>query len=144
MPERFCLHYFRGGLASGAPMKTLAFIPAILFLALSFSSCGLSCNGCSSKKYVEIEEVEWIEEEVIAEAGAKGGTGETVKVRRPVVKTVRKAVKCTPSFSWYSVDSDCGGTVSSRVLKRATGQGSSGEPHVGLIPTMKELAPEEN
>ena len=136
MPGRFCLHYFRGGLASGAPMKTLAFIPAILFLALSFSSCGLSCNGCSSKKYVEIEEVEWIEEEVIAEAGAKGGTGETVKVRRPVVKTVRKAVKCTPSFSWYSVDSDCGGTVSSRVLKRATGQGSSGEPHVGLIPTV--------
>ena len=133
MPGRFCLHYFRGGLASGAPMKTLAFIPAILFLALSFSSCGLSCNGCSSKKYVEIEEVEWIEEEVIAEAGAKGGTGETVKVRRPVVKTVRKAVKCTPSFSWYSVDSDCGGTVSSRVLKRATGQGSSGEPHLSLI-----------
>ncbi|MCH2332535.1 MAG: hypothetical protein MK312_13495 [Roseibacillus sp.] len=122
----------------------MAFIPAILFLALSFSSCGLSCNGCSSKKYVEIEEVEWIEEEVIAEAGAKGGTGETVKVRRPVVKTVRKAVKCTPSFSWYSVDSDCGGTVSSRVQKRATGQGASGEPHVGLIPTMKELAPEEN
>ena len=75
-------------------MKKLAFIPAILGLALIFSSCGLSCNGCSSKKYVEIEEVEWIEEEVIADPGPKGGPGETVKVRRPVVKIVRKAVRC--------------------------------------------------
>jgi len=120
-------------------MKKLAFIPAILFLPLFFSSCGLSCNGCS-KKYVEIEEVEWIEEEVFAE-GDKGGT---TKVRRPVVKTIRKAVRCSSCGSWYSDDSECCGIVSSQVLRRATTQGASGEPPVGLIPTMKELAPEEN
>ncbi len=125
-------------------MKKLAFIPAILGLALIFSSCGLSCNGCSKKKYVEIEQVEWIEEEVIADPGPKGGTGETVKVRRPVVKTVRMAVRCTPGSSVYCPDTDCGGTVSSQILRRATSQGASGEPHLGLIPTMKELAPEDN
>ncbi len=124
-------------------MKKLAFIPAILFLPLIFSSCGLSCNGCS-KKYVEIEEVEWIEEEVFADPGSKDGKGGTVKVRRPVVKTVRKAVRCSSCGSWYCADSECCGIVSTQVLRRATTQGGSGEPHIGLIPTMKELAPEEN
>ena len=140
------MHHSGSNLASHTPMKKFAFIPAILGLALIFSSCGLSCNGCSpsKKKYVEIEEVEWIEEEVIADPGPKGGTGETVKVRRPVVKTVRKAVRCIPCGSLYCPDPDCGGTVSSQVLRRATSQGASGEPHLGLIPTMKELAPEDN
>ena len=52
-------------------MKKLVFIPALLLLALLFSSCcGLPCanlscvkgSSCGTKKYVEIEEVEWIEE----------------------------------------------------------------------------------
>ena len=140
---KICLHQPPTDLASHPSMKTLVFIPAILFLASIFSSCGLSCNGCSHK-YVEIEEVEWIEEEVVTEPGPKGGPGETVKVRRPVVKTVRKAVRCTDCGSWYCADSDCCGTVSSQVRRRATSQGASGEPHIGLIPTMHPLAPEEN
>ncbi len=137
------MHRLGTDLASPPSMKKLVFIPAILFLASIFSSCGLSCNGCS-KGHVEIEVVEWIEEEVITEPGAKGGPGETVKVRRPVVKTVRKAIKCTSCGSWYCSDAACCGIVSTQVLRRATAQGASGEPHVGLIPTMKELAPEDN
>ena len=81
---------------------------------------------------------------VIRFEGPKGGPGETVKVRRPVVKTVRKAVTCTSCGSWYCSDAACCGIVSSQVLRRATAKGGSGEPHIGLIPTMKELAPEEN
>ena len=132
-------------------MKKLAFVPALLFLAFALSSCCLTCVkgkrfgvSCCPKEYVEIEEVEWIEEEVYAEPGAKGGKGGTVKVRRPVVKTVKKPVKCTSCGSWYCADAACCDTVSTQVLRRATAQGGTGEPHIGLIPTMKELAPDEN
>ena len=129
-------------------MKKLVLVPAIALFAFLFSSCGSNCvqlscvkgSSCGTKKYVEIEEVEWIEEEVYAE----GGKGCTVKVRRPIVKIVRKAVKCAPSGSWYCVDDDCGDVTSSHVLRRATAQGASGEPHIGLIPTMKVLAADEN
>ena len=140
---KICLHRLGSDLASLASMKKLVFIPAILFLASIFSSCGLGCNGCS-QAHVEVEVVEWIEEEVIAEPGPKGGSGKTVKVRRPVVKTVRKALTCTSCGSWYCSDAACCGIVSSQVLRRATAKGGSGEPHIGLVPTMKELAPEEN
>ena len=129
-------------------MKKLVLVPAIALFAFLFSSCGSNCvqlscvkgGSCGTKKYVEIEEVEWIEEEVYAE----GGKGGTVKVRRPIVKIVRKAVKCAPSGSWYCVDDDCGDVTNSHVLRRATAQGASGEPHIGLIPTMKVLAADEN
>lgn len=130
-------------------MKKLAFVPAILILAFTFSSCCFTCvkgkrfgvAGCE-KEYVEYQETEWIEEEVYAEAGAKGGKGGTVTVRRPVVKTVRKSVKCTSCGSWYCADPACCDTVSTAVLRRATAQGGSGEPHLGQIMTMKVLAPE--
>lgn len=132
-------------------MKKLAFVPAILILVFAFSSCCSTCIkgkrfgvDCCKKDYVEIEEVEWIEEEVYADPGPKGGKGGTVKVRRPVVKTVRKAVSCTSCGSWYCPDSACCDTVSTAVLRRATAQGGSGEPHIGQIMTMKELAPDAN
>lgn len=129
-------------------MKKLAFVPAILLLVLTFSSCCFTCVkgknfGVASceKDYIEYEETEWIEEEVYADPGPKGGKGGTVTVRRPVVKTVRKAVACGQCGSWYCADSACCDTVSTAVLRRATAQGGTGEPHIGQIPTMKVLAP---
>lgn len=135
-------------LSSQPCMKKLVLVPAILLSAILFSSCGVNCfqlscvsgGSCGTKKYVEIEEVEWIEEEVYTE----GGKGGTVKVRRPIVTIVRKAVKCAPSGSWYCADDDCGDVPSSHILRRATAQGASGEPHIGLIPTMKVLAADDN
>jgi hypothetical protein len=132
-------------------MKKLAFVPAILALVFTFSSCCFTCVkgkaydvDLCDREYVEIEETEWIEEEVYAEPGPKGGKGGTVTVRRPVVKTVRKPVNCTSCGSWYCATPGCCDTVSTEVLRRATAQGGSGEPHIGLIPTMKELAPKAN
>jgi len=58
----------------------------------------------------------------------------------PVVKT--KKHTCTKCGSWFCPKPDCCDTVSNRVLSRATGQGGTGEPQIGLIPTMKTLAPE--
>ena len=132
-------------------MKKLAFFPAVLLLVFAVSSCCFTCvkgkhfgfAGCE-KRHVEYEETEWIEEEVYQDYGAKGGKGGTVTVRRPVVKTVRKAIKCTQCGSWYCAAPDCCDTVSSAVLRRATTQGGSGEPHIGQIPTMKVLAPALN
>lgn len=48
---------------------------------------------------------------------------------------------CTKCLSHFCPEPDCCGTVSKAVLSRATAQGGTGEPHIGLIPTMKSLAP---
>jgi hypothetical protein len=129
-------------------MKKLAFLPAILVLAFTLSSCCFTCikgkhfgvAECE-KEYVEYQETEWIEEEVYVDPGPKGGKGGTVTVRRPVVKTVRTEVSCGQCGSWYCADAACCDVVSTAVLRRATAQGGTGEPHLGQIPTMKILAP---
>ena len=84
---------------------------------------------------------EYVEEQVVIEGkGSKGGiTTETITVRRPVVKTVREEVPCGDCGSKFCAAPDCCGIVPKSVLSRATIQGSSGEPHVGTIPTMKVL-----
>ena len=101
--------------------------------------CGTVVNDAETGEFIG-ELLKDGEELVVA----KGGKGGTVKVRRPVVKTVKKPVKCTSCGSWYCPDPACCDTVSNQVLRRATAQGASGEPHIGLIPTMKELAPADN
>jgi len=114
-------------------MKKLAFVPAILVLVFTFSSCCYNCgNGKRfgiagfQKERVEYQETEWIEE------------------GRPIVKTVRKAVTCTSCGSWYCPAPVCCDITSTAVLRRATAQGGSGEPHIGQIITMKVLAPQAN
>ena len=129
-------------------MKYIAFIPGIFFLLVSLNSCcnlsmsgkGSSSSGCP-EGYYEEQTTEWVEEEVYVDTGAKGGKAGTTTVRRPVVKTDCKKIKCTKCGSWFNPRSDCCDIVSRAVLKRATAQGGTGEPHIGLIPTMKVLAP---
>ena len=130
-------------------MKKLALIPGLMVLLFALNSCCWDCvkgkrfgvAGCENED-VEVEETVWVEEEVYADHGPKGGKGGTVTVKRPVVRTVKKPVKCTACGSWYCPKPDCCDTVSTAVLRRATVQGGSGEPHLGQIPTMKVLAPE--
>lgn len=123
-------------------MKSIAFLPAIFLLIFSLNSC---CTGClKGKKYeatcgtpdetYEEQVTTWVEEEVM---GAKG----PYIVRTPVVTTETKKVDCVTCGSFYCADPGCCDTVSREVLKRATVQGGTGEPHLGLIPTMKTLAP---
>ncbi|MEO1858059.1 MAG: hypothetical protein ABGY95_11955 [Rubritalea sp.] len=63
------------------------------------------------------------------------------KVRKPRVKKA-KAQGCTSCLSVFCPEPGCCGTVGDGVLSRATMQGGTGEPQLGLIPTMKTLAPE--
>ena len=125
-------------------MKHIALIPGILFLMFTLNSCCTGCfkgnmitAACCEKEYYEDQVTEWVEEEVFVE-GAKGGS--TI-VRRPIVTTVKKQVKCSACGSFYCASAACCDTVSKDVLKRRTAQGGTGEPHIGQIPTMKVLAP---
>ena len=63
------------------------------------------------------------------------------KVRKPRVKKAKKQ-GCTKCYSRFCPEPGCCGTVGNGVLSRATMQGGTGEPQLGLIPTMKTLAPE--
>lgn len=142
-------------------------LAAIVFTSCcgsSLSLCGKSLNlktgcskckkgkqtfphqGCENKRYIEREVTEYVEEQVVVEGksaiGPKGGlvkTSETITVRRPVVKIIREEVPCGDCGSKFCATPDCCGIVPVSVLSRATAQGGTGEPHVGLIPTMKVL-----
>jgi hypothetical protein len=146
-------------------MKHFALLVTSLFAALVFSSCcgmpfsacGKKVNvkscadcgkhqsfphvGCENDRFVEREVTEYVEEQVVVEGkGGKGGmTTETITVRRPVTHTVREEVPCGDCGSKFCATPDCCGIVPVSVLSRATAQGGTGEPHLGLIPTMKVL-----
>lgn len=149
-------------------MKNIALLVTSLVTALVFSSCCgspfslcgkkikapdcTSCKscktnqtfphqGCETKRFVEKQVTEYVEEQIVVEGkGAKGGiTTETITVRRPVVKTVREEVHCGDCGSKFCATPDCCGIVPVSVLSRATAQGGTGEPHLGQIPTMKVL-----
>lgn len=125
-------------------MKYIALIPGILLFALAASSCCSSIAGGTlfscNRQTVQVEQTEWVEEEVYVDHGAKGGKGGTTTVRTPVVTTVDEKVKCPDCLSWYCAKPGCCGTVGEGILQRATAQGGSGEPHIGQIATMKVLS----
>lgn len=74
---------------------------------------------------------------------AKGGKAVVYEDPAPVVVVKEEKHECTKCGSWFCPKPDCCGTISNNVLSRATAQGGTGEPHIGLIPTMKTLAPKQ-
>ena len=68
-------------------------------------------------------------------------TSYVVTERVPVTTTETVTQTCTKCGSSYCPKPQCCGIVSKSVLARATAQGGTGEPQIGLIPTMKILAP---
>jgi len=70
--------------------------------------------------------------------GAKTSYVVTDRVPQTHTETVKKA--CFRCGSSYCSKPQCCGIVSNSVLARATAQGGTGEPQLGLIPTMKVLA----
>jgi hypothetical protein len=139
-------------------MKTALKLLATAMVAMFFASCSQqaiyydasgdsvsSSDSLSSKgKYVAPPVVEskpkrsWFSCPEDQKPKAK-----VAKVRNPRVKKakVAKAQGCTKCYSKFCPKPDCCGTVSNAVLSRASMQGASGEPQLGLIPTMKTLAP---
>lgn len=129
-------------------MKKLALFPALALIALALNSCCNSCtkrsnfafSGASNDCYVEKEVTEWVEEEVYVDGGGKGGKMGTVTQSRPVTKTVKVKVECPPCGTFWRDSSGCCDLLGDSVYSRVTAQGGTGEPHIGLVPTMRVLA----
>ncbi len=118
-------------------MKTTLQLFALALLSLVYSSCcgiGL-CHGSLTAE----KEVTEFQETKRTVYGSK--TSYEVTDRVPVTKTVKLTHRCSKCGSSYCPKPECCGIISNEVLARATAQGGTGEPHIGLIPTMKNLAP---
>jgi len=107
-------------------MKTTIKLFAMAVFAVLFSSC------CNFSKVGSITgERKFL---VTEDTGAKGGISTVEKTE----KVTHHCFKCGSSFC---PKPQCCGIINKSVLSRATGQSGSGEPPIGLIPTMKTLAP---
>ena len=133
----FSLHRCPQSLNLMLIMKTTFQLLALAILSLSFSSCCgfLPCGGSLSAE----KEVTTYEESQRTVYGNK--TSHVVTDRVPVTTTETVKHCCRKCGSSFCPKPECCGIVSSKVLARATAQGGTGEPQIGLIPTMKTLAP---
>lgn len=107
-------------------MKTTIKLLAMTLFAVFFTSC------CNSHRVGTIQG-----EKTILEYEYTGAKSGLVSVERKVPVTH----ECRKCGSWFCPKPECCGITNRSVLSRATGQSGSGEPHIGLIPTMKTLAP---
>jgi len=121
-------------------MKSIAQLIGLGLLATFLSSC--CWLTCDKGAYKEVEETKYktVKNVVDGGIGAKGGVAYTTEEEVPYTVTKRvKIDKCGKCLSTFCPTPGCCGVVGEEVLKRATVQGASGEPHIGLIPTMKVL-----
>ena len=131
-------------------MKNLLQIAALIAVSLGFSSC-CSMFGIGTSTAADTTETRQVKtcgydiitEEVFVPGSGKGGMVQTVEKRVPRYKTVTKRVKvpCGDCVRFYCPRPDCCGTTSEATRRMASAQGPVGSPHIGLIPTMKPLAP---
>lgn len=134
-------------------MKNLVLLLSLAALSLGFSSCcsmfGIGSQSAGYRtetKQVKTCGYDIVTEEVYTPGDAKSGKGgmvQTIEKKVPRYKTVTKKVRisCGSCSRFFCPKKDCCGTTSESTLRMATAQGSTGSPHIGLIPTMKPLAP---
>jgi hypothetical protein len=135
-------------------MKNLVLLLSIAAFSLGLNSCcsmfgwpkGESGGYTTETKQVRTCGYDIVTEERIIPGDAKSGKGgmvETIEKKVPRYKTVTKKVKtpCGDCARYYCPKKDCCGTTSEATMRMATAQGGTGSPHIGLIPTMKPLAP---
>ena len=126
------------------PLLFLGLFAAILPSCCGFGKC---CNpgktvrvGCENQKYTTEEVTKYKTVKRTVYPSAKGGVPYQVDEKVAYTETVEVKQDCGTCGSIYCPAPGCCGTVSPAVIKRATGQGGTGEPHIGTIPTMKVLA----
>lgn len=132
-------------------MKNLLLLVSLVAVSLGFSSCcsmfGMPATGAGFRtetRQVKTCFTDTVTEQVWVGGSAKsGGMYQTVEKQVPRYKTVTKKVRiaCTPCTRYYCPKKDCCGTTSRSTILMASTQGSSGSPNLGLIPTMKPIAP---
>lgn len=115
-----------------------------VFLALIFSSCcsvksivGLKCNASPAKadgahcgEYITqtVTQLENV-------SSAKGHTSQQL-----VTRDVKVPVQCPECITKFRPCDKCCGGVGDNVINRVSTQGWDGNPHIGLVPTMRVLA----
>lgn len=127
-------------------MKNLFLLVSLIAVSLGFSSCcsmfGMftqSAGYRTETRQVKTCYYDTVTEEV---GDAKSGM-QTIEKKVPRYKTVTKKVRipCGSCTRYYCPKKDCCGTTSESTIKMASAQGSVGSPNIGLIPTMKPIAP---
>ena len=130
-------------------MKNVIFLASIVAVSLGFSSC-CSMFGYTNQfagyrtetRQVKTCYYDTMTKEVRVGDG-KDGMTQTVEERVPRYKTVTKRVgiKRSACVRHYCPKKDACGTTSEQTRQMASAQGSVGSPNLGLIPTMKPIAP---
>jgi hypothetical protein len=134
-------------------MKNLALLLSLAAVSLGFSSCcsmfGTSAQGGyyrTETRQVKTCGYDIVTEEVVTPGDAKSGKGgmvQTIEKKVPRYKTVTKKVRVSsgPCVRFFCPKKDNCGTTSESTRNLASAQGPVGSPHIGLIPTMKPIAP---
>jgi hypothetical protein len=125
-------------------MKNLILMLPLAIAAMGLSSC--CSNWGIAGTYEETYQARTCGHEIVREErviDAKSGLVEVTerKVPRTVEKTRKVYVKCPKCTRFYCLKDGCCGSSTEAARKMATVQGSTGSPHVGLIPTMKSIVP---
>ena len=126
---------------------------ALAGASLGFSSCcsmfgkHTNTDGYRTETYqVRTCGYDLVTKQVITNADSKSGKGGmvvTTTEKVPRYKTVTKKVRIVngPNVHMYCPKKDSGGSTSQETLNMTTAQGSSGSPNIGLVPSMKKIAP---
>lgn len=126
-------------------MKNLFLSSLLVVTAFGMSSCCCLFSGASNTyetKESKLCGTKTVTREVaVSGKGSKGGMlTETVTEVVPVYRTVTKKHQLACVRSYCPKAGPCGSTGET-VIKMATDQGGTGSPHMGLVPTMRVLAP---
>ena len=130
-------------------MKNLLLILPLIALSLGLSSCcsmfGLKgwTAGYTEETYQrKLCGYDVVREEVVVDA--KSGLTEVKETKVPRYKTVTRRVRlaCPDCTRFYCLNEGCCGSDTTEARRMATIQGGTGSPHVGLIPTMKQITVE--
>lgn len=113
-------------------------VAAIALFSLSSCCTWFSC-GAGKSVSKEVTVVKNVERQVSVGSAKEGLRTETVVDQVASTETVEVKQSCGKCLSTYCPTKGCCGTTSEVVIKRATAQGGTGNPHIGLVPTMKSL-----
>lgn len=132
-------------------MKNLLLLVSLIAVSLGFSSCcsmfGMPSGNAGYRtetRQVKTCFYDTVTEQIVVPGDSKNGpTVQTVEKKVPRYKTVTKKVRipCGSCTRFYCPKKDCCGTTSESTLRMATAQPGVGSPLIGLVPTMKPLAP---
>jgi hypothetical protein len=128
-------------------MKNLLLLLSLAAVSIGLSSCKMFPAPARGAGYEEstyqrkLCGYDVVREEVLIDA--KSGLTEVRETKVPRYKTVTKKerVPCPKCTRYYWLSEGCCGSSTEEARKMATAQPSSGSPFIGLIPTMKKIAP---